>query len=100
MARKAGEPLTIETINIEVPKAGEVLVEVKATGVCHTDAYTLSEADPESIFLAILGHEGAGIVREVGPGVTTSPRRQRGRRNSRVDVLRPSLIGASGPLSC
>src|SRR3981189_3769694 len=71
IAWKAGEPLTIETIDIEGPKAGEVLVEVMATGVCHTDAYTLSGADPEGIFPAILGHEGAGIVREVGPGVTS-----------------------------
>ena len=71
VAWKAGEPLTIETIDIEGPKAGEVLVEIMATGICHTDAYTLSGADPEGIFPAILGHEGAGIVREVGDGVTS-----------------------------
>jgi S-(hydroxymethyl)glutathione dehydrogenase/alcohol dehydrogenase len=71
VAWKAGEPLTIETIDIEGPKAGEVLVEIKATGICHTDAYTLSGADPEGIFPAILGHEGAGVVREVGAGVTS-----------------------------
>src|SRR5919107_1935775 len=71
VAWKAGEPLSIETIDIEGPRPGEVLVEVKATGICHTDAYTLSGADPEGIFPAILGHEGAGIVREVGAGVTT-----------------------------
>ncbi|MBL8704398.1 MAG: S-(hydroxymethyl)glutathione dehydrogenase/class III alcohol dehydrogenase [Rhodospirillales bacterium] len=71
VAWAAGRPLTIETIDIEGPRAGEVLVEVKATGVCHTDAYTLSGADPEGLFPAILGHEGAGIVREVGAGVTT-----------------------------
>ena len=71
VAWKAGEPLTIETIDIEGPKPGEVLVEVMATGVCHTDAFTLSGADPEGIFPAILGHEGAGIVRDVGAGVTT-----------------------------
>jgi S-(hydroxymethyl)glutathione dehydrogenase/alcohol dehydrogenase len=71
VAWKAGEPLTIETIQLEGPQAGEVLVEVMATGVCHTDAYTLSGADPEGLFPAILGHEGAGIVREVGAGVTT-----------------------------
>src|SRR5512142_2686473 len=69
VAWKAGEPLTIETIDIEGPKAGEVLVEIKATGICHTDAYTLSGADPEGLFPAILGHEGAGIVVDVGPGV-------------------------------
>ena len=71
VAWKAGEPLTIETIDIEGPKAGEVLVEIMATGICHTDAFTLSGADPEGLFPAILGHEGAGIVREVGAGVTT-----------------------------
>src|SRR3569623_1542022 len=71
VAWKAGEPLTIETIDMEGPKAGEVLGEVMATGVCHTDAFTLSGADPEGIFPAILGHEGAGIVREIGPGVTS-----------------------------
>ena len=71
VAWKAGAPLDIETIDIEGPKAGEVLVEIKATGICHTDAYTLSGADPEGLFPAILGHEGAGIVRDVGAGVTT-----------------------------
>jgi S-(hydroxymethyl)glutathione dehydrogenase/alcohol dehydrogenase len=71
IAWEAGKPLTIETIEVGGPRAGEVLVEVMATGVCHTDAYTLSGADPEGLFPAILGHEGAGIVREVGAGVTT-----------------------------
>src|SRR6478752_7163821 len=71
VAWKAGAPLDIETIDIEGPKAGEVLVEIKATGICHTDAYTLSGADPEGLFPAILGHEGAGIVVDVGPGVTS-----------------------------
>jgi S-(hydroxymethyl)glutathione dehydrogenase/alcohol dehydrogenase len=71
VAWEAGKPLTIETITIEGPQAGEVLVEVMATGVCHTDAYTLSGMDSEGKFPAILGHEGAGIVREVGAGVTT-----------------------------
>jgi S-(hydroxymethyl)glutathione dehydrogenase/alcohol dehydrogenase len=71
VAWAAGQPLTIETIDIDGPKPGEVLVEVMATGVCHTDAYTLSGADPEGLFPAILGHEGAGIVREVGAGVTS-----------------------------
>ncbi len=71
VAWEAGKPLTIEEIEIGEPQAGEVLVEVKATGICHTDAYTLSGADPEGLFPAILGHEGAGIVREVGAGVTT-----------------------------
>ena len=71
VAWKAGEPLTIETVDLEAPRAGEVLVEVKATGICHTDWFTLSGADPEGLFPAILGHEGAGIVRDVGAGVTT-----------------------------
>lgn len=71
VAYKAGEPLTIETVDLEGPKAGEVLVENMATGVCHTDAFTLSGDDPEGAFPAILGHEGAGIVREVGEGVTS-----------------------------
>src|SRR5512134_3360336 len=71
VAWKAAEPLTVETIDIEGPKAGEVLVEIKATGVCHTDAYTLSGADPEGIFPSVLGHEGAGVVVEVGAGVTS-----------------------------
>src|SRR5713226_5199387 len=71
VAWQAVEPLTIETIDIEGPKAGEVLVEIKATGICHTDSFTLSGADPEGLFPAILGHEGAGIVRDVGPGVTS-----------------------------
>jgi S-(hydroxymethyl)glutathione dehydrogenase/alcohol dehydrogenase len=69
VARAAGAPLTIETIDLAGPKEGEVLVELKATGVCHTDAYTLSGKDPEGLFPSVLGHEGAGVVVEVGPGV-------------------------------
>jgi S-(hydroxymethyl)glutathione dehydrogenase/alcohol dehydrogenase len=71
VAWKAGAPLSIETVDLEGPKAGEVLVEIKATGICHTDQFTLSGSDPEGLFPAILGHEGAGVVVEVGPGVTT-----------------------------
>jgi len=71
VAHRAGEPLVIEEIDVAGPRAGEVLVELKATGVCHTDAYTLSGRDPEGLFPAILGHEGAGIVREVGAGVAS-----------------------------
>jgi S-(hydroxymethyl)glutathione dehydrogenase/alcohol dehydrogenase len=71
VAHRAGAPLSIETIDLEGPKAGEVLVEIKATGICHTDEFTLSGADPEGLFPAILGHEGAGIVVEVGPGVSS-----------------------------
>jgi len=71
VAHKAGEPLAIETVDLEGPRAGEVLVEIMATGICHTDEFTRSGADPEGLFPAILGHEGAGIVREVGAGVTS-----------------------------
>jgi len=69
VAHKAGAPLTIETVQLQGPKAGEVLVEIKATGICHTDEFTRSGSDPEGLFPAILGHEGAGVVVEVGPGV-------------------------------
>jgi S-(hydroxymethyl)glutathione dehydrogenase/alcohol dehydrogenase len=71
VARKAGAPLSLETVELAGPRAGEVLVEIKATGICHTDEFTLSGADPEGIFPAILGHEGAGVVLEVGSGVTS-----------------------------
>ncbi|MEQ8734686.1 MAG: S-(hydroxymethyl)glutathione dehydrogenase/class III alcohol dehydrogenase [Rhodospirillaceae bacterium] len=71
VAFEAGKPLQVETVQLGGPKAGEVLVEIKATGVCHTDAFTLSGDDPEGIFPAILGHEGAGVVVEVGVGVTS-----------------------------
>jgi S-(hydroxymethyl)glutathione dehydrogenase/alcohol dehydrogenase len=74
VAWEAKKPLTIEMVEVGGPKPGEVLVEVMATGVCHTDAYTLSGLDLEGKFPAILGHEGAGIVREVGPGVTSVQR--------------------------
>jgi S-(hydroxymethyl)glutathione dehydrogenase/alcohol dehydrogenase len=66
-----GKPLVIEEIEVEGPKSGEVLVEIKATGVCHTDAFTLSGDDPEGVFPAVLGHEGGGVVVEVGHGVTS-----------------------------
>jgi S-(hydroxymethyl)glutathione dehydrogenase/alcohol dehydrogenase len=69
VAWQAGQPLTIETVDLQGPQFGEVLIEIKATGVCHTDAFTLSGDDPEGAFPAILGHEGAGVVVEVGPGV-------------------------------
>src|SRR5687767_13111349 len=71
VAHQAGAPLSIETVDLEGPRAGEVLVEIRATGVCHTDEFTLSGADPEGLFPAILGHEGAGVVVDVGPGVTS-----------------------------
>ena len=71
VAHKAGEPLSIETVELDGPREGEVLVEMKATGICHTDEFTMSGADPEGIFPAILGHEGAGIVVDVGQNVTS-----------------------------
>jgi S-(hydroxymethyl)glutathione dehydrogenase/alcohol dehydrogenase len=71
VAFKAGKPLQIETVTLDGPRAGEVLVEIKATGICHTDEFTRSGDDPEGIFPAILGHEGAGVVVDVGPGVTS-----------------------------
>jgi S-(hydroxymethyl)glutathione dehydrogenase / alcohol dehydrogenase len=71
VAWQAGQPLTIEELDLDGPRAGEVLVEVKATGICHTDYFTLSGADPEGLFPAVLGHEGAGVVIDVGAGVTT-----------------------------
>jgi S-(hydroxymethyl)glutathione dehydrogenase / alcohol dehydrogenase len=69
IALEPGQPLIVETVQLDGPKAGEVLIEIKATGVCHTDAYTLSGNDPEGLFPTILGHEGAGVVVEVGPDV-------------------------------
>src|SRR5262249_6890320 len=71
VALEKGKPLTVTEVELDGPKASEVLVEVKATGICHTDEFTLSGADPEGLFPAILGHEGAGIVVDVGPGVTS-----------------------------
>ena len=71
VAMKAGQPLEIMEVDLEAPKAGEVLIELKATGICHTDEFTLSGADPEGIFPAILGHEGAGVVTQIGDGVSS-----------------------------
>jgi S-(hydroxymethyl)glutathione dehydrogenase/alcohol dehydrogenase len=71
VAHKAGAPLAIETVDLDGPRAGEVLVEIKATGICHTDEFTRSGADPEGLFPTILGHEGAGVVVDIGPGVTS-----------------------------
>src|SRR5215475_5122580 len=71
VAHEPGKPLVVETVELEGPKQGEVLVEIAATGVCHTDDYTLSGRDPEGLFPAILGHEGGGVVVDVGPGVTS-----------------------------
>src|SRR3981081_1584440 len=71
IAYAAGKPLEIVTLDLDGPKAGEVLIQIKASGVCHTDEFTRSGADPEGLFPVILGHEGAGVVVDVGPGVTT-----------------------------
>src|SRR5690348_10547875 len=71
VAIAAGQPLEVTTVQLEGPKAGEVMVEIKATGICQTDEFTRSGADPEGLFPAILGHEGAGVVVEIGPGVTS-----------------------------
>jgi S-(hydroxymethyl)glutathione dehydrogenase/alcohol dehydrogenase len=71
VAFEAGKPLSIETVQLDGPREGEVLVEIKATGICHTDEFTLSGADPEGLFPSILGHEGAGVVVETGPGVSS-----------------------------
>ena len=71
VAHQAGKPLSVETVQLDGPRAGEVLVEIRATGVCHTDEFTRSGADPEGLFPVILGHEGAGVVVEVGAGVTS-----------------------------
>ncbi len=71
VAYGAGKPLVIETVDLEGPRAGEVLVEIKATGVCHTDEFTRSGADPEGLFPVIFGHEGAGVVVDVGPGIVS-----------------------------
>src|SRR5262245_33545909 len=74
VAIAAGKPLEIMEVDLDGPKAGEVLIEVKATGICHTDEFTLSGADPEGLFPAILGHEGAGILADAGAAVTTARR--------------------------
>src|SRR6478609_11409982 len=74
VAYAAGKPLVIEEVDLEGPRSGEVLVEIKASGVCHTDEFTRSGADPEKLFPVIFGHEGAGVVVEVGPGVTSLAR--------------------------
>ena len=71
VAVEAGKPLEIMDVDLEGPRSGEVLVEIKATGICHTDEFTLSGEDPEGLFPAILGHEGAGVVREVGKNITS-----------------------------
>ena len=75
VAFEAGKPLGITDVQLDGPRAGEVLVEIKATGICHTDAFTLSGADPEGLFPSIMGHEGAGVVVDVGPRASGASRR-------------------------
>ena len=81
IAYAAGKPLEIIEVDLEGPLAGEVLVEIKATGICHTDEFTRSGADPEGLFPAIFGHEGAGVVVDVGPGVASRRRYDPGQRD-------------------
>jgi hypothetical protein len=83
VAVAAGKPLEVTTVQLEGPKAFEVMVEIKATGICHTDEFTLSGGDPEGLFPSILGHEGAGIVVEVGAGVTSCGRAITSSRSTR-----------------
>ena len=99
VAWKAGAPLSIETVELDGPKAGEVLVEIMATGICHTDAYTLSGADAEGIFPSILGHEGAGIVREVGAGVTSVKPATTSSRSTRRNAGSANPACRGGPIS-
>ena len=83
VAFEAGKPLAVTHVQLDGPKAGEVMVEIKATGICHTDEFTLSGNDPEGLFPAILGHEGAGVVVDVGPGVTSVKRATTSFRSTR-----------------
>ena len=99
VATAAGRPLEITTVHLDGPRAGEVLVEIKATGICHTDAFTLSGADPEGLFPAILGHEGAGIVVDVGPGVTSSRRATTSSRSTRRNAGNASPACRARPIS-
>ena len=106
VAYAAGKPLVVETVDLDGPKAGEVLVEIKATGICHTDEFTRSGADPEGLFPAIFGHEGAGVVVDVGPGrharsrrATTSSRSTRPNAGSASPACRarPTSAPRSAP---
>ena len=94
IAHAAGQPLSVETVDLEGPSAGEVLIEVMATGICHADAFTLSGGNPEGIFPSILGHEGAGIVREVGQ--LEQHRRHEVDRLDELEVFFPVLFGQRG----
>ncbi len=91
VAFAAKKPLEIAEIDLEGPRAGEVLIEVKATGICHTDWYTLSGADPEGLFPCVLGHEGAGVVVDVGAGVTSSSVQGRSRSSPALHAGMPAM---------
>ncbi len=99
VAVQAGKPLEVMTVQLEGPRAGEVLIEVKATGICHTDDFTLSGADPEGLFPAILGHEGAGIVVDVGPGVTSVKRATMSFRSTRRNAASAIPVHRARPTS-
>ena len=100
VAVAAGKPLEIMEVNLDGPKEGEVLVEIKATGICHTDEFTLSGADPEGLFPAILGHEGAGVVVEVGPGVNSAEdRATTSSRSTRPNAANARPASAARPTS-
>ena len=91
VAYEVNQPLVVEEVELDGPRQGEVLVEIMATGVCHTDEFTRSGADPEGLFPVIFGHEGAGIVREIGPGVTSvAPVHGRAGLAVRIPLIGPS----------
>jgi S-(hydroxymethyl)glutathione dehydrogenase/alcohol dehydrogenase len=94
-----GKPLEVTQVKLDGPRAGEVLVEIKATGICHTDEFTLSGADPEGLFPAILGHEGAGIVVDVGAGVTSVQKGTTSFRSTRRNAARARPACRARPIS-
>ena len=97
VAFEPGKPLSIETVQLDGPHAGEVLVEIKATGVCHTDEFTMSGADPEGLFPAIMGHEGAGVVVEVGEGVKSLGRATMSFRSTRPNAGSANFVSTPRP---
>ena len=100
VAFEAKQPLEIVELDLDGPKAGEVLVEIMATGICHTDAYTLDGFDSEGLFPSILGHEGAGVVREVGAGVTSGrSRATMSSRSTRPNAASVNRASAARPIS-
>ena len=99
VAFQAGKPLEIVEVDLDGPKAGEVMIEIKATGICHTDDFTLSGADPEGLFPAILGHEGAGVVVEVGPASPASRRATTSFRSTRPNAANAIPAARARPTS-